>query len=148
MGYELPHVPMDMKNWARCKRAGNLIFMGTTGAWPLRNRREYDKMRGAIGRERTVEEGRDLAVMCALSMLSGLKNEIGDLDKIDEIIKLEIYIYGIGGSTKPYTEVADAASKFFIELLGDKGRATRSITPMNGVGDWTVELDLIVSVRD
>jgi hypothetical protein len=146
MGLELPEVPMDMWNWARCKRAGNFIFMGTTGAWPLYHRGENTV--GAIGREITVEKGREICKMCALSMLAALKNELGDLDKIDKIVKLEIYINGIGGNAKPYIQVADAASELFIELFGEDGRATRSVTPQNGVGNEAIELDMVVYVKD
>jgi len=147
MGLELPEVPMDMKNWARCKRAGNFIFMGTTGPWPLYNRGESEKQRGAIGREITVEDGREICQMCALSMLAALKNELGDLDKIDKIVKLEVYINGIGGSGEPYVKVADAASELFIELFGENGRATRTITPINKVANEAVELDMVVYVK-
>ena len=148
MGLELPEVPMDMWNWARCKRAGNFIFMGTTGPWPLINRGEKEKMIGAIGQEITVEEGKEICKMCALSMLAALKNELGDLDKIDKIVRLEVYINGIGGEAKPYIEVADAASKLFIDLFGEDGRATRTITGQDGINNVAVELDMVVYVKD
>jgi hypothetical protein len=148
MGLELPEVPMDMPNWARCKRAGNFIFMGTTGPWPLINRGEREKMVGAVGREITWDEGREICKMCALSMLAALKNELGDLDKIDKIVKLEVYIYGIGGDAQKYIEVADVASELFIELFGEDGRATRTITPSNGISNIAVELDMVVYVKD
>ena len=94
-------------------------------------------MIGFVGREVTVEQGRELVKMCALSMLSALKNELGDLDKIDKIVKLEVYI-----------EVADAASELFIELFGEDGRATRTVTPQNDISPIAVELDLVVYVKD
>jgi len=146
MKLTLPVVPMDMKYWARCKRVGNLIFMGTTGPWPIFNETVKGKMTGAIGRELTVEEGRFTCKMTALSMLAALKNELGDLDKIDKIVKLEVYINGIGGDSTPYEQVADAASELFIELFGENGRATRTITP--SPSDVAVELDMVVSVTD
>jgi len=148
MGLELPEVPMDMPNWARCKRAGNFIFMGTTGPWPLINSGESEKMIGHIGREITWEGGKEIVKMCALSMLAALKNELGDLDKIDNIVKIEVYITGIGGDAKKYAEVADAASELFIELFGENGRSTRTITPSNGISNIAAELDMIVYVKD
>ncbi len=147
MNLELPEVPMDMKNWARCMSAGKFIFMGNTGPWPLINRGEEAKMLGKIGREFTIEQGQEICVMCALSMLAALKNELGDLDRIDKIVKLEVYINGIGGLL-PYSKVADAASELFIELYGENGRATRSITPINGVAETAVEIDLVVYLKD
>lgn len=105
-------------------------------------------MIGFVGREVTVEQGRELVKMCALSMLSALKNELGDLDKIDKIVKLEVYMCGIGGDQHPYIEVADAASELFIELFGEDGRATRTVTPQNDISPIAVELDLVVYVKD
>lgn len=148
MGLELPELPMDMKYWTRCKRAENFIFMGTTGPWPIMNKTVEGKWRGAVGRELTFEEGKFVCKMCALSMLAALKNELGDLDKIDKIVKLVVYIFGIGGDAEKYVKVADAASELFIELFGENGRATRTIAPCNGISDISVELDMVVYVKD
>ena len=148
LGLKLPEVPMDMKNWSRCKRAGNFIFMGTTGPWPLINSGEDEKMLGKVGREISWDYAKELCKMCALTVLSALKNELGDLDKIDKIVKLEVYINGIGGDTHKYVKVADAASELFIELFGENGRATRTITPMNGITNIGLELDMVIYVKD
>ena len=102
MGYELPKVPMDMKYWAQCKRAGNLIFMGTTGPWPIINKTAKGKLQGVIGKDVTVEEAKFTCKMAVLSILSALKNELGDLDKIDQIVRLEIYLNGPTGDGDPY----------------------------------------------
>jgi enamine deaminase RidA (YjgF/YER057c/UK114 family) len=147
MGLELPDVPMVMKNWVRCKRAGNFAFIGNTGPWPLINRGEAEKMNGQIGKDITIEEGREMCLMAALSVLSALKNELGDLDKVDKIVKLDVYINGIGGSV-PYSKVADAASELFIALYGENGKATRSIVPINGVADTAAEVELVAYVKD
>jgi hypothetical protein len=147
MGYDLPKLPMDMKYWARCSRVGNLVFMGTTGPWPIINKTVDGKLRGVIGKDVTVAEAKFTCKMAALSILSALKNELGDLDKIDRIVKLELYLSGvIGLSPDPYVEIADVASELFIELYGEKGRATRTFTP--NIQDFVAELDMVVSVRD
>jgi len=162
MGYELPKLPMDMKYWARCSRVGNLVFMGTTAAWPIVNKTVEGKLRGVIGKDVTVEEAKFACKMAALSILSALKNELGDLDKVDKIVRLEVYVSGVTGlsissvsgsssisislSPEPYVEIADAASELFIKLYGENGRATRTITP--SIQDFIVELDMVVSVKD
>jgi hypothetical protein len=147
MGYELPKLPMDMKYWARCSRVGNLVFMGTTGPWPILNKTVEGKLRGVIGKDVTVEEAKFTCKMAALSILSALKNEFGDLDKIDRIVRLELYLSGvIGLQPDPYIEIADAASELFIELYGERGRATRTITP--SLQDFVAELDMVLSVKD
>ena len=153
MGLELPEVSKGNKTWARCKRAGNFVYTSQTGPWQLINRNKHHLMRGAIGRERTVEEAKELSKMCALSILAALKNELGDLDKIDRFVKTDFYIYGIDEDDIPYPDIAASASKLFIELYGENGRAAKSVTPWNGIGGTsgqfgTIELGVIVYIKD
>ena len=44
------------------------------------------------------------------------------------------------------SQVADAASELFIELFGQNGRATRTVTP--NITNIVTELDMVVSVKD
>jgi hypothetical protein len=157
MGLELPKVPMDMRNWVRCKRAGNLVFIGTTGPWPLINRGESDSAKGAIGREITLEKGKEISKMCALSILGALKTELGDLDKIDNIVKVEVNV-GIATKSDEHigwragsfggeaVEIANTACDLFVDLFGERGKGTRSIIP--ALENVPVELDVIVSIKD
>jgi hypothetical protein len=153
MGLELPEVSTGNKTWVRCKRAGNFVYTSQTGPWQLLNRNEHHLMRGAIGRERTVEEAKELSKMCALSVLAALKNELGDLDKIDRFVKTEFYIYGIDDDNIPYPDIAASASELFVELYGENGRAAKTMNPWNGIGGTlgkfaTIELAVIVYIKD
>ncbi len=43
---------------------------------------------GTLGKELTVEQGQEAAKQCIVNIFSSLKAYLGDLDKIDECIKL------------------------------------------------------------
>jgi hypothetical protein len=146
LGLTLPRVSMDTKYWSRCKRAGNLLFIGTTGPWPIINKSVKGKWTGVIGREVTLEEGKLIARMSALSILAVIRNELGDLDKIEKFLKIDVHMHFEGQEVAPYIEVADAASELFIQVLGDSGRASRTI--FSSVDRSSVQIDAVVHVKD
>jgi hypothetical protein len=148
MGLKLPEVSEGSKYWKRVKRAGNFLFIGTTGPWPITTGAEEGKYKGAILRDLTIEEGKFVCKMCVLSVLSAIKNEIGDLDKVDKIVKLEAYVVGIGGDGRPYNEITEDGIQLLLDLYGDDGRPTRSVTPANDICDIAVELDMVVYIKD
>ena len=77
------------------------------------------KAKGKVGRELSVEEGYSTARAVALSMLSSLKQELGELDRVKRVIRL----YGMVNVAPGFDrmpEVIDGASDFFYELFGPK----------------------------
>jgi enamine deaminase RidA (YjgF/YER057c/UK114 family) len=69
--------------------------------------------------ELTIEEGYATARAVALSMLSSLKQELGDLDRVKRVIRL----YGMVNVAPGFDrmpEVIDGASDFFYDLFGPK----------------------------
>lgn len=110
------------------------------------NKTVKGKLEGVIGKDVTVEEAKFTCKMAVLSILAALKNELGDLDKIGTIVRLEVYLSGMGGDDDSYVAVADAASELFIELFGENGRATRTVTP--NISNFIAELDMVVALKD
>lgn len=77
------------------------------------------KAKGKVGRELSVEEGYATARAVALSMLSSLKQELGDLDRVKRVIRL----YGMVNVAPGFDrmpEVIDGASDFFYEVFGPR----------------------------
>ena len=117
MGYALPE-PFRFPNPNRtgCVVVGSIIYASGHG----RNMSGPGvKAKGKVGRDLTIEEGYATARAVALSMLSSLKQELGDLDRVRRVIRL----YGMvnvepGFDRMP--EVIDGASDFFYEVFGPK----------------------------
>ena len=84
MGLELPTPGKPVANYVSAVSTGNLVFL--SGHGPLRE--DGTMITGKVGADSTVEEGYEAAKRVALVLLSSLKREIGDLDKVKRVIKL------------------------------------------------------------
>ena len=102
---------------------------------------------GKLGADVTVDVGRECARVCCVNMLSTLALALdGDLDRIVRFVKIQVFV----ASAPTFVEqpqVADGASNFLVEVLGDAGRHARSavgvaVLPL-GV---PVEIDAIVEI--
>lgn len=89
----------------------------------------------------------ELARICALNALAAVRSVIGDLDRLERVVKL----VGFVASHPTFTgqpRVVDGASRLLGEVLGDAGRHARSavgvaVLPLNS----PVEIELVAAVR-
>ena len=125
-GLELPEThPYPSPNRVACVQAGNILYLSGHGtgrqAMPL-----GCKQYGKVGSEVTEEEAYVCAKAVALSMMSTMKAEVGDLDRVKRVIRL----YGMVNSAPGYERqfaVIDGASDLFYELWGPEyGRHARA----------------------
>lgn len=94
------------------------------------------------------DEGYEAARWCALNLISTLKGELGDLDRVDKIVKL----LGIVQSTAEFQEhhlVMNGCSDTLMEVFGgDVGYHARSAIGTNSLPlDMAVEVEMIVRVK-
>ncbi|MFZ4451430.1 RidA family protein [Salibacterium aidingense] len=101
---------------------------------------------GKLGKDVSVEEGQEAAKQGVINCLSVIKEEIGDLDKIKQVVKILGFVNSTDGFVEqPY--VLDGASKFLVEILGEKGKHARSAVACNELPFNTpVEIEMIVEV--
>ena len=103
-------------------------------------------IRGKVGADVTVEQGYDAARATALSMLSSLKQELGDLDRVRGWIKaLGLVNCAPGFNGMP--SVINGFSDLILELWGDAGRHARSAIGVAELPfDMPVEIEAIVAL--
>lgn len=122
MGITLPEAasPKVAKilNW---KMAGDLLFV--SGQVP-RIDNEISFI-GKVGREYTLEEGQLAARTSALMVLGCLKEALGDLDRVREVVRIKGYI-NVDPDFTDVSAVLNGASELFIDLFGDPGRHSRT----------------------
>ena len=142
LGLELPPTYKPMANYVLSKRVGNLVFLGGHSEC------EEPYMRGKVGAKRTVDEGYRAARLTGLCLLASLKAEIGDLDKVVQIVK----VHGMVNSSpdfKDHSKVINGCSDLLVEVFGEKGRHSRAAVGMASLPlDLTVEIEMVVEVRD
>jgi len=84
---------------------------------------------GKLGRELTVEQGYTAARLTALSILGSLKRALGDLDRIERIVK----VFGMVNCAPGFNQtpaVINGCSDLLVEVFGEAGRHTRSAVGM------------------
>ena len=115
-------------NRTGCVQVGDLLFVSGHGPGPTDL--PGVKTRGKVGSEVSEQEAYQTARAVALSMLSSIKREIGDLDRVKRVVRL----FGMVNSAPNFDRqpaVIDGASDLFLELWGPvNGQHARSAVGM------------------
>jgi enamine deaminase RidA (YjgF/YER057c/UK114 family) len=143
MGFTLP-TPKPVAAYVPAVRTGDLVF--TAGQGPTLDGKPM--FTGKLGRELTEEQGYKAAQLCAVNCLACVKSVIGDLDKVERVVKLLGFVASVDGFTRqPW--VMNGASELLIKLYGEKGQHARSAIGTNQLPlDIPVEVEIVVRVRD
>ena len=101
---------------------------------------------GKVGRELTLEEGKRAAQLAALQAVSLIQAEWG-LDRIGQILRLAGFVQS-ADNFYGQSDVMNAASELFTEILGEAGRHARTAIgaaslPLNAA----VELELTLKLK-
>jgi enamine deaminase RidA (YjgF/YER057c/UK114 family) len=143
LGLALPAVPAPVAAYVNCVRSGNLLFL--SGGLPIDGEK---KVIGKVPSEVSIEEAREGARMIILNRLAVIRDAIGSLDKVKQIVALNGFV-----NSAPdffgHPQVINGASELLVELFGDKGKHSRTALgaaalPLN----VAVEINLIVEVED
>lgn len=144
LGLVLPKPQPPGALYIPVKRSNNLLFV--SGQVPMND--GVPVYTGKIGSERNIEYGMEAAQMCLLNMLSTLKNYCGNLNKIKEVIKLQIFVNSDIGFDKQHI-VGNAASQILIDIFGVSGYHARTVVGTNQLPlDFSVEIEGIFDVGD
>ena len=103
---------------------------------------------GVVGRDLTLEDGYRAARLTALSIISSLKHELGDLDRVTSWLRAVGYVQTAPGF-HDNAKIVNGFSDLIVEVWGDTGRHARS-APGQGPSPLNVPIivDAMVSVSD
>lgn len=141
---ELLKPSQPIGTYVKAVRVGNLIYLSGHGP----TKADGTFMTGKVGKDATLEQGFVAARQTAISILSTLKAEIGDLNKVKRIVK----VLGMVNCTDTFADhpkVMNGFSDLMVSLYGDKGLHARSAVGVNSLpGNMTVEVEMIVEVSE
>ena len=143
LGFELPETAKPVAAYIPALISGDLVF--TAGQIPLvKGELQY---KGKVGAELTLEDGQRAAEICALNCLAAIKGVIDDLNKIERIVKLTVFVNNIDGyGDQP--KVANGASELIGQIFGEIGKHARSAVGVSGLPlNAAVEIEMIVKVK-
>ncbi len=137
LGIELPAAKTPVANYLGTKRSGDLLFVSA----------RVSQLRGEVGSEVFTDEAYHAAQNTMVDILAIVKADIGDLDTIVSIEKMN----GFVRSSPTFTEqprVIDGASDVLVEIFGEAGRHARTAT---GVAQLpfgaSVQLELVMRMK-
>ena len=141
LGLVLPQVPTPLANYVPFRLAGNLLFL--SGQGPRDD--QGNPLTGKVGAEVSVEQGTELARLCALNALAAIEALVG-LGRVVKIVKVTGFVASAPGFTGQ-PGVVNGASELFGEVFGEAGRHARSAV---GVAELPlgapVEVEVIAEV--
>ena len=146
LGYPLPPPRRSaVGRFVPAVRTGNLVFL--SGHGPALPDGSFLHL-GKLGADLTIEQGYDCARQVMLNLLSSLKEEIGDLDKVSRVVKL-LCMVNAAPDFGDTPRVANGASDLLVELYGDAGQHARSAVGMATLpSGMPVEIEMVVEVQD
>lgn len=102
---------------------------------------------GRLGEDVNTERGITAARACGLMILAQLRDALGSLDRVKQIVKLGGFVNSTPGFTDQ-PKVINGASDLMAEIFGDQGRHARSavgvaVLPLGAA----VEVDAIVAIE-
>jgi enamine deaminase RidA (YjgF/YER057c/UK114 family) len=101
---------------------------------------------GKVGGDVTLEDGYEAARLTALAMLSSLKHELGELDRVRSWIR----VLGVVNAARGFNGsafVLNGFSDLIIELWGEQGRHARSSLGAAELPfDMAVEVEAVVGI--
>ena len=143
LGLTLPTSPSPVANYVPFRWAGNLLFL--SGQGPRKPDGGFEV--GRLGKYATVDDGYRAARLTALQLLAVAKSAIGDLSRIEAVVKV-LGMVNAEPDFGDHPKVINGCSDLLVEALGDAGRHARSAVGMGSLPNGImVEIEAILLIR-
>lgn len=141
LGIKLTAPPAPAGSYVPVISSGDLLFV--SGQIPIKDGKIA--FTGKV-KDESIETGQKSARLCAINILAQLKKELGDLERIQKIIRLNGFV-NAGPDFSAHPKVINGASDLFFEVFGEKGKHSRiavgvSNLPLNSM----TEIDAVVKI--
>ncbi len=124
----LPNAPDPVGSYVATKIIGNFIYISGQVSFNS----EGVLIKGKIGKDLSIEQGKEAAKHCALNILAQLKKKCINLNNIKGCIKLTGYV----NSTDSFIDqpkIINGASDLISNIFGEGGKHTRAAISVNSL---------------
>lgn len=122
----LPAVSGPFGAYVPVKQSGNLLFVA--GQLPMQGGALMAT--GPVPSKCSIEDAKAAARQCVISALGAVAAGVGSVDRIGSVVRVGVFV----ASDDTFTQqpaVANGASEFLLELMGDAGRHVRAAVGVN-----------------
>ena len=142
LGYSLPPASSPLANYVPFLIAGDLLFV----SGQISRGAGGQVMTGCLGADLGVAAGQAAARACALNILAQAQAALGNLDRIRRLVRMTGFVSAVP-TFMDHPKVLNGASDLMIEVLGDKGRHTRTAVGAASLpAGSAVEIDAILQI--
>lgn len=145
IGIDLKPVNRDGKSVVPIRRYKNLLYI--SGHGPVDENGD-PIIQGCVGLDLNEEDAYRAARLCGISMLRSLKDYLGDLDRVEEWVKV-LGLVNSGGDFSGMPRAINGFSDLIVTVFGERGRHARAaMGSANHESSYPVVVDAIVRIRD
>jgi enamine deaminase RidA (YjgF/YER057c/UK114 family) len=149
LGVKLIPIPNSAGNYIPARKTGNLVFI--SGQIPRKDMGggNLEVQKGKVDKDVSVEAAKECARLCGISILSVLRDAIGDLDKVTAVVKVDGFVNCIDTFTN-HPLVVNGCSDLFLEVFGKEvGAHARAAVGCSSLpSNVPVEVAAIFEVRE
>lgn len=143
LGLTLPPAPKPAGAYIPFTKFSNFLFL----SGQISRKSDGDIITGKIGKDLTLEEAREAAIIAALNALAVLRDS-GELSQMKGVARLTGYVQ-CSPEFYEISKVIDSASNLFFDVFGEEGRHARSAVGMVSLPlNAAVELELTISLHE
>ncbi|MCW3109491.1 MAG: Endoribonuclease [Segetibacter sp.] len=144
LGIQLTTPTPPTANFLKAVRIGNMVYLSGHGP----DKPGGGQVTGKLGSDLTIEEGKQAARLVGISLLSSLKKEIGNLNKVKRIVKVLGMVNAIP-SFENHSQVMNGFSDLMVEVFGENGKHARSAVGMSSLpANIPIEIEMIVELKN
>ena len=142
-GHSIPVAAAPIAAYVPTVQVGNLLHISGQVSF-----KDGQIVSGRVGESMDVDAGKVAAELCGLMLIAQMKAALGDLSRVERIVKLGVFVT----STPEFTDqplVANGASELMLLAFGDAGRHARSAVGVPALPRGAaVEVDAVIAIRD
>ncbi len=143
LGLTLPPLPAKGGNYVPFKIVGNIMYL--SGVVSLD---EHGFITGLAGADSNVEKGYAAARACALTQLAIIRNALGSLDRVAEVVTVNGYVNAVQNFPDA-PAIINGASDLFVEVFGEAGRHVRAAIGLGALPkNALVEVQMTVRIKE
>ena len=143
LGLVLPKPPVPVGAYLLAQQVGDLMYLSGTTCY-ADGKLLYT---GRVGMELSVEQGYIAAQQAMLNLLSVVKAELGDLDRVEQVVKVNGYVNSAPDFDRQ-PAVINGASELLVKVFGPRGKHARTSIGVSDLpGHIPVEIEMVVQVR-
>jgi enamine deaminase RidA (YjgF/YER057c/UK114 family) len=143
LGIELITPSAPVANYVKAVRVGNMLYLSGHGP----DKPGGGLVIGKVGSDLTLEQAQAAARLVGISLLSTIKAEVKDLNKVKRIVKVLGMVNAIP-TFEQQPQVINGCSDLMVEVFGENGKHARSSVGVASLpSNIPVEIEMIVELK-